>query len=379
MVGHHKHPVADLVASLRRKSPVRVFVLGAVAMAATLVPTATADASGPYYYLAASSSEVDFVQLAITNGNVVGILYEDTVTGAAPSLSLQSQNVNFNGTDDAGQLTLYFGGSSSPIFGSISPKALSLQIPQNDGSLANETLVASSVASYNQLLAAWHKQIAAENAAAAAAQKKQAQATAHKQQLIDNLNAAIQQVENDLSALTDTDMLDNDENVLDNDVNVVNNDLNVVDNDNQVFSNDVQADENPCGDIMNAYGDAHSAYADGESIRSDAKSGVGGDLRAEEGVMKQVPADWAAYWRAQHALPNYQPTNPIPPLKVALATGQGFINGAVRYVNGDIGQANGYIGQAYKIVNNANGAHHCGPLQKAPVVGSVTAQWLTAA
>jgi hypothetical protein len=88
--------------------------------------------------------------------------------------------------------------------------------------------------------------------------------------------------------------------------------------------------------------------------------------------MTSAHADYSAYWQAQHALPAYRPTTPIPPLKVALATGQSVISGAVRQVNSYINQANGIVTQAYGLVNGAQKANHCGPPQSAPILGQVT-------
>jgi hypothetical protein len=160
---------------------------------------------------------------------------------------------------------------------------------------------------------------------------------------------------------------------------VVYDDLGVVEDDNGVFADDIAAGSSPCGDIMSAYGDAHTAYTDGESMVSDAKSGVGADLRDERGAMAAAPTDWAAYWRAQQALPSYHPTQPIPRLKTALTAGRRVTNGAVSQVNSDIRQANRYVARAYAVLNTANGSHHCGALEKTPTIGYVTAQSLVSA
>jgi hypothetical protein len=87
--------------------------------------------------------------------------------------------------------------------------------------------------------------------------------------------------------------------------------------------------------------------------------------------MASAPGDYSGYWRAQQALPTYHPTTPIPPLKVALATGQSVINGAMRQVNSYINPANRIVAHAYRLVNVANRANHCGPVKSAPVPGDV--------
>lgn len=111
---------------------------------------------------------------------------------------------------------------------------------------------------------------------------------------------------------------------------------------------------------------------------AEGPSGVDGDLQDEQRAMDDVPSDYAAYWQAQHALPTYHPTNPIPPLNVVLATGQSVINGIVAQVNTDIDQANVYVAQAYDQVNTASTAYNCGVPEVAPVIPNVTATgWLS--
>jgi hypothetical protein len=347
-------------------------LLAAVTLLAALVPAPTANASGPQCYLVTYRVEVIFVELTASNGRVVGVWYDNTLAGALPSLYVNSESTDFVGRDSSGQLTLFFGGSSSAVFGSVNADSLSLQMPQSDGSLSTVTLSESSVAAYDQILAKWHQEISSANSAAAAAAKK----TAH---LLNQLNAAIKKVDNDLSVITSPGTLGYDEGALSYDVSAVDYDLSAVEYDNQGFAYDIAAGSSPCGDIMSAYGDAHTAYTDGESMVSDAKSGVGGDLRDERGAMAAAPSDWAAYSRAQKALPSYHPTQPIPSLKAALTAGRRVTNGAVSQVNSDIRQARRYVAKAYAIINAANGSHHCGALEKAPTIGYVTAQWLVSA
>jgi hypothetical protein len=352
--------------------PFHASLLAAVTLLGALVPAPTANASGPQCYLVTYRAEVVFVELTASNGRVVGVLYDDTLAGALPSLYVNSESTDFVGRDSSGQLTLFFGGSSSAVFGSINADSLSLQMPESDGSLGTVKLSKSSVEAYDEILAKWHQEISAANAAAAAAAKK----SAH---LLNQLNAAIDKVESDLSVITSPGTLGTDEGILGTDVGVVDTDLGVVETDNQVFAVDIASGSSPCGDIMSAYGDAHTAYTDGESMVSDAKSGVGGDLRDERGAMAAAPGDWAAYWRAQEALPTYRPTQPIPRLKTALTAGRRVTNGAVSQVNSDIKQVNRYVAQAYAIVNAANTSHHCGALEKTPRIGYVTAQSLMSA
>ena len=106
----------------------------------------------------------------------------------------------------------------------------------------------------------------------------------------------------------------------------------------------------------------------GIGVMMDLVTGVvAGDIHDAQAGITSAPQDWEDYWAAQHALPTYRPTTPIPPLKVAIAEGNATIHQAVAHVNGDIRQANSYVAQAYAMPNAAQVAMHCGAKQRVPV------------
>jgi uncharacterized protein YoxC len=343
-----------------------------------------AASSAPNDYLSTGRYDASFAEFTVSGSDVVGVVYVDTVEGSNPNAYLSSQSLQFTGTDSGGNLTLFFGGSWTPTFGSVNGQSLSLQIPQSDGTLQTFTFSRSSVAAYNRYIAQWKAAITKANQAAAAAAAKVAAAAQHKQQLLNRLNQTIAAVESDLSVLSSPGTLSDDENTLGDDVNTVGDDLNTVEDDMNTVSDDHNSGESHsvvCGDVSTSYGDAATAASDARVIVSDAQAsqgGVGEDLRDALQAMSRTPGDYAAYWQAQHALPSYEPTNPIPPLKVALATGQGTINGAIHQVNSYLDQANGTVAKAYGLANGAQKANHCGPPKSAPVIGHVTAAMLGA-
>ena len=191
---------------------------------------------------------------------------------------------------------------------------------------------------------------------------------------MDNLNSSITTVDNDLSTMQSPGTLGDDLGVVDDDLGVVDDDLGVVHDDNGALSDDVNAGSGHgtlCGDVSTEYNDAAGLVNDAKAMVNDAESSVGPDLQQDKQAMDSAPADWAAYWVAQHALPTYHPTTPIPPLKVAIGEGQGTINQAIAHINGDIRQANAYIAQAYAMPNAAQNAMSCGPAHRVPVVPPV--------
>lgn len=364
----------NVKAGLGRKGLVLVLC---AAVPSALAPS-VAGASPPAYYLWQGAAEVALVQIEVTGSSVVGEFYANTLQGSPPSASVVSSSSNFHGSDHGNQLTLYFPNSSSgPIFGQLRDQSLSLELPQTDGSLGRVVFAKTSIAIYNNLLSQWRQRVAREDASAAAAAQQASQAAEAKKQLYDEYSASIQQVDDDLSAMQSPGTLGEDQGVLGEDLGTLSEDLAVVSEDNSVFTEDGESGTNPCSDILNAYSDAHTVYSDGESMLSDARSGVGGDIRDEQQTMAQAPGDWATYWNYQHREPGYRPTTPIPPLKVALAQGQGVIDGAVGQVNSDVDHANSYVERAYVIVNAAAKANRCGPVKAAPVIGHVSERWLT--
>jgi hypothetical protein len=350
---------------------------------ATILPClllpGTASASAPYNYLRVGSSEIVFVQFAVTDQNVVGVLHDDVLnvspadqSNFTPAVFSISSNVyNFTGTDDSGHLTLFINGNSTATFGTVSGGSLSLQLTQSDGSVATLTLGGSSLTAYNNALARWQNQLNNENNAAANTEAKAQQAAENQQQLLNNLNAAITTVDNDLSTMQNPGTLSDDLGVVDNDLAVVNNDLNVVHNDNAVLTNDISTGTDHsglCGDVSTEYQDAGVVVSDTKVMVNDAETSLDSDLGQDQQAMDNAPMDWATYWEAQHALPTEVPTTPIPPLKVAVAEGQSTINQAIGHVNADIRQANSYIAQAYAMPNAAQKAMSCGATKKVPVI-----------
>jgi len=323
--------------------PLQACLLAALTLLAAPVPATTASASTLRHYLSVRKAEVLFVQLTVSEGVVDGELYDDTLTGSVPYLSLASEHGGLNGTDDGGKLTV----SSftwGTVFGSVSGSSLSLDLPQHNGMLSTVTFSSASVGRYNQLLSQWQRWVSASNA-----------------------------VDEDLSVISSPGRLGSDERDIDYDVSRVA-------GDQEGVGWDLPGAATDCGDVENAYDKANTAYPDALSLLSDAKSGIAGDLRTEQTALAAAPFDWATYQRSQDALHGYPLTSPVPvpPLNVALATGYKVIRDVVSRVNSDIDKANGYVAQAYATVNAASEARQCGPwpLLKAPVIGHVTAKWL---
>jgi hypothetical protein len=351
-------------------------------IAGSLALGATASASLATGYLNISRESETFIELMVSpDGSVAGTAYTDTVVGANPNARLDSSTASVSGTDDRGDLTLYGFSFSQTTFGALSGSTLSLQLPEN-AQLVTVTYYRSSVAAFNQGIADWEARIAQANRAAATAQTAAAARAAHQGQLLAQLQRAIGPVHSDLSALRGIsegnrqgDFL-GDESLLGTDLSQIAQRLSFLPGDiTQAAQNAGFGDGAACGFVEAGYNDAQIfLYQSGEGMLQDAKSGVGRDISAAWKVMARMPNDYTTYWNAQHALPTYHPSPPIPPLKVALASGQSAINTAVAQVNLDIKQANLDVAQGYSTINAGQTKYHCGATKSAPLIGYVTVQ-----
>jgi hypothetical protein len=361
------------------KRLVLVLSVGLATVLPCLLSPGTASASAPYNYLSVQPSEMVFVQFTVAGTNVVGVMHDDVLNSSpgdsatfTPAfLSINSTAYNLSGTDTSGHLTLYISEYTVSVFGTMTAGHLSLQLPQSDGSVATLTLGGCSLNAYNNALARWQDQLDNENNAAANAEARAQQASENHQQLLNNLNAAITTVDNDLATMQSPGNLSGDLGQVDDDLGQVQDDLGQTKDDNAQLTDDGKTDSGHatlCGDVVTEYQDAGVVVSDTNVMVSDAKSDLDSDLGQDQQTMDNAPADWATYWAAQHALPTEVPITPIPPLKVGIAEGQATINQAVAHVNADIRQANSYIAQAYAMPNAAQKAMSCGATKKVPVI-----------
>jgi len=131
---------------------------------AEAAPATTAPPSVGYGYLTASESEVAFLQFTKgPGGELTGSFYDDSLSGPPPNESVQNDTVSFSGSLAGSQLTLSFDGESAPVFGQLSGSTVNLEVPQGDGSLAEETLVKATPAQYDTALSALQQQANSDN------------------------------------------------------------------------------------------------------------------------------------------------------------------------------------------------------------------------
>ena len=115
--------------------------------------------------------------------------------------------------------------------------------------------------------------------------------------------------------------LSNDLSQVDDDLSQVQTDLDQVKNDNSTLSTNASdgADQSTlCYVVSVEYQDANTTVSEANTMVSYVESAGTPDLGQDYDAMKVAPADWASYWKAQHALPTYHPTTPIPPLATSL-------------------------------------------------------------
>ncbi len=320
----------------------RAGLFAAIAIVAALAPATIASASPPASYLSIQPAEILFMEVTVSKGNVTAELYDDTLTGSAPNLSLHSGQSSLSGTDTSRSLTLS-DGLGNTIFGFVNSHSLSLGMPQSDGALETVVFHETSATVYNRELS-------------------------QLQQHVSEADAATSKVDNDLSVIASSgtlgtdELLANDERVLDNDVSGL-----------RYIPNSVSGAGSECSNIMAAYPTADTAYPRAVSVVLDAQSRLLPDLSEVQKVLVAAPADWKVYDHAQNALTGYH-FGSIPPLATVVNAGQALIVSGVADVNSDIGKANHYVAEVYAIVDSANEKYQCGPLQTTPpAIKNVTA------
>lgn len=136
----------------------------------TTIPAAATTTAVPesvgYGYLATGASEIVFLQFTKeAGGQLTGTVYDDTLSGSPPDESVQNSTESLTGTVDGGQLTVTFTGASAPVFGRFSANTVRLEVPQSDGSLAQEVFIRATPAQYDSALASLQQKARADNQA----------------------------------------------------------------------------------------------------------------------------------------------------------------------------------------------------------------------
>lgn len=159
-------------------------VVTAVLLAATGCSGSDAPA-GPASYLAVGRSDVAFIQWHATSGrHLQGIITEGRIGGSGSAQALSVTSAPFTGTTRRNAVTLTF---AVPYFlrthahGTLSGSALTIALPQSDGTIKQAKFSQSDKAGYNHAIAALRAKIRHASVVAAKQQADRRRQTAHAQ------------------------------------------------------------------------------------------------------------------------------------------------------------------------------------------------------
>ena len=345
---------------------------GAPAISHEPVPTTGGLATS---WVGSDSSSALLIQWTDVAGHLTGELSEvdESPSGLA---SVVPTEESLTGEVAGQSLTLTLDASQN-LTGIIGTDALTLNVPQSDGTIAAFTLHPGTPAAYNALVAALTGAAASTDAqeqAAAASQSAAAAAASAAQQAIneqDSLNTTAQRQGQAVAA--DIAQLTADGAEVSQAVASIPSDLKGQASDVASTLRDEQAEiaegsdgtGGQCSDAAGVYSDAAGVASDAAGVASD-DAGVSSTLASLRGDEAQLSADLQQLVSDQQAAPDVTGLPTSGQVSAAEATAKHADAAAVSATNADIDKANAATAQAYLYGGNANAAGHCGNAETAP-------------
>lgn len=315
-------------------------------------------------YLATGSGYVMFLQWNDANGSLDGTLQAVQESGDPPNETTFSNTISVTGTITGSSLSLSVG--SSPLqFGTVSNGSFTIDIPQNNGTLAGVTFSSASASSYNRAVATMDNEISSANQAA-----EQQDLMIHDEHKIYKAAAT---VESDIQGVA------GDESGMSSDVQGVGSDLSgeaqdLASTKAAAQSVEAEAQRHPngdggevCGNAAGVAGDAAGVAGDASGVEGDASSVVS-DIQGLQSAVSGLESDYSTYTTDEALVPSYLAPNAPPASQVSqvAAAASAAINSAVSTTNSYIAQANADVTAAYGYANDANQAGNCGSPSQAP-------------
>ncbi len=287
-------------------------------------------ASPPDGYLATDTNSVYFIQFTSSNNQLSGHIQGVQITGDVPPQT-QSFSTAFTGIQNGSSVTITVSlfGFSSSVTGALNNNSLTLDIPQQDGHLKNETFIGASLQQYNQAVntlqqlvnqqdqqyannqatvvssQATATSLQATQAAQQAEQQAEQQAVSDANSNLSSALSALKSDENGLASFSETSTLSgyaNDWQAMQNDYNTEKQDAQAGCGTNSVNYNQVLADANQVG------ADVNQIMADDNQLRAD-KNQYNADLSPVQNDVKTVNDGWT---QLQQAVANNTTGTPAP-------------------------------------------------------------------
>jgi outer membrane murein-binding lipoprotein Lpp len=311
-----------------------------IVMAATAALVAGCGSNRPAYYVGADrTAAVLITWSAQQNGRARGTITDETLSGTAPSETVQVQTVpvtvRFNGTAVSFNGTRIDALGTATISGTLSGGRLAISAPDASGYLESAVLRSGTRAVYTSDLAKLRQRVSLANTAAKRSRTRQqdsGQVTTDEQQVSTDIST----LQNDVGALT-------------SDVTQMNQDAQQVSSDLTQLKSDAANGAGPsCENVSTVENDATTVDSDGSTVGDDATS-VTSDISTVQGDITQLTSDVEALLKAGGTATG----NPSPQTVISQADTE--ISTALTQANSYITTVNGYLQQAYTTANNLAG------------------------
>jgi hypothetical protein len=235
-------------------------------------------------YLCSGSTSDMLLQWRDDSAGLSGTYQRADLSGQVPSEAVSSDSGELSGTLDATAITLSIG-LSQPLYGSFSGSRLTVNFPQQDGTIQAATCTQASIADWNNMVDALNGKAGSDNSTAVQ-QQAQASSAAARQQAVSN---AQQSLTNDVSAL------EQDSATMNNDASLAS-DISSMKQDYQTGQNDWSTEQsdscsNVSGDASTVGGDASTVGGDLSTLQGDMQTLQSGDLQTVKNDLGNVQND----------------------------------------------------------------------------------------
>lgn len=322
-------------------------ILPIVTASAAALLAAGCTSSVPTYFVGTDGTTVAVIRWsAPQTGPTTGSITDDTLTGTAPTETMQVQTaavtVRLRGKDVSFAGNGLYALAGATITGTLSGGTLRITAPGASGYLVSAVLRSATPAVYNSDLAKLRRRASSANTAA---RRTQARVRPQPAQPAAQVATDQQQVSSDVSTVqTDADTLSSDVNQMSTDVLQTSQDL------GQLQSDAANGPGAACENVSTVDDDATTVDDDGTTVGDDETT-LTDDIGTVQSDVTQLDSDLATLQKDGGSAVG----DPSPQAAISLA--QADITNSLSQANSYIATVNGYLKQAYTIATNVSGSN----------------------
>ena len=292
-------------------------------------------------YLCSGITSGELLQWRDSGGDLSGTYQYADLSGQAPSEQVSPSSGNLTGTLDGTAITMSIG-LSQDLYGTLSGGQLTLNVPQQNGTIQAVTCSQASIDDWNKAVGALTSQAGSDNQ-----QASQAQAQASHDQAVSNAQSSLSR---------DVTSLQGDASSLEND-NTLAGDVTTMKQDYQSEQNDWQTEQNDAGtcgvsgDAGGISGDASAIGGDQSALQADIGSLQSNGMASVKTDISAISSDVSAL-RNLGATPSANPSGAIAAGNKALTDAQNAINWATNQGDQIVRDANSLSNTAQSYANS---------------------------